>query len=267
MNNGVVRTPIEQYSILGRTVFVKREDLFGVYPAPPLGKLRGLNVLLRKYHAQDVKIVGCWDTRVSKLGQGLAALVQKFGDMHAIVSYPARTGEAVPEAIRTAEALGAEIVPIRGNHVSICYAQVTKIVAKRRGTMLPFGLECPESVTAIASEAASLPPELSAGTIVLCCGSGVTLAGLLRGLRGLPRRVIGVSSGRSVTKIMACLSRYLDGIPKCVEINPASMPYNHCLDFRCPFPAHPNYDLKAWKFLVDNIDSLRDPVFFWNIGA
>ncbi|GAG18142.1 unnamed protein product, partial [marine sediment metagenome] len=27
------------------------------------------------------------------------------------------------------------------------------------------------------------------------------------------------------------------------------------------------YDLKAWKWLVDNMSSLRKPILFWNIGA
>jgi 1-aminocyclopropane-1-carboxylate deaminase/D-cysteine desulfhydrase-like pyridoxal-dependent ACC family enzyme len=261
-------TPIEEYRLGGRPVFVKRDDLFGVYPAPPLGKLRGLRVVLQKIYEQGSRLVGCWDTRVSKLGQGVAALAQEFAGLHVIVSYPARKGYTVPRPIEIAASLGAEVVPIRGNHVGICYAQITKLVTGRGGLMLPFGLDCREAVTAIAQEAATVPISLlKSGTVVLSCGSGVTLAGLILGLATLPRQIVGISSGRSIAKIAACVSRYASPLPRSVDLRPATLPYDQELQCSCPFPSHPNYDLKAWKFLIDHIDSLRDPVLFWNVGA
>jgi hypothetical protein len=33
-----------------------------------------------------------------------------------------------------------------------------------------------------------------------------------------------------------------------------------------PFPMHPYYDLKAWRWLESG-PRLADPVLFWNIGA
>jgi 1-aminocyclopropane-1-carboxylate deaminase/D-cysteine desulfhydrase-like pyridoxal-dependent ACC family enzyme len=262
------RTPIEQYGVLGRKVFVKRDDLFGVYPAPPLGKLRGLETLLKSYHQEGIRAVGCWDTRVSKLGQGLAVLVQNFSDMRAVISYPCRKGHPVPNAIQIAEALGAEVIPIRGNHVGICYSQATKLVRKLRGKMLPFGLDCPEAVLAIAEEAATVQTDLvRGGTVIICSGSGVTLAGLLIGLPVLPQRLIAISSGRSTGKILACVSQYVPKIPNTLEVRAATFPYDYALEFPCPFPSHPHYDLKAWKYLVDHIRLLPDPIFFWNVGA
>jgi len=261
-------TPVEQYLVSQRIIFVKREDLFGIHPAPPLGKLRGLGVLLTNYQAEGVNIVGCWDTRVSKLGQGLAALVRNFPGMRAIVSYPARQGCALPEAVRIAADLGAEIMPVRGNHISICYSQISKRVTACSGKMLPFGLECQEAVRAVAVEAATLPASLVASaTFILSCGSGVTLAGLLLGLRATPRRILGISSGRSLLKIRACVCRYVNALPSFVELRPAVIPYDVALEYPCPFPSHPNYDRKAWKFAVDNLQTLHDPVIFWNIGA
>ena len=57
-------TPIENYNIKGRAVYVKRDDLYGRYPAPPLGKLRGLRVLIDKYYKKSIRTIACWDTRV-----------------------------------------------------------------------------------------------------------------------------------------------------------------------------------------------------------
>jgi hypothetical protein len=47
---------------------VKRDDLFAEWPAPPLGKLRGALPLVKKLYANGVRLVGCWDTRISALG-------------------------------------------------------------------------------------------------------------------------------------------------------------------------------------------------------
>ncbi len=260
-------TPIEEYLLKNRRVYVKREDLFGCPPAPPLGKLRGLRVVLEDLFHDGVQLVGCWDTRVSRLGEGLAAACREFHSMRAIVSYPTRKGTDTPAPVAAAKLLGADVLPLRGNHVSICYAQAKRHVENNGGRMLPFGLECESAVAGVAREAARTPAELACGTVVLCCGSGVTLAGLLIGLPVTPRRLIGLSSGRSLTKILATVRRYVAVVSPPVQLLPAVMPYGATPTLRCPFPTHPNYDLKAWQFLVDNIDHLEEPVLFWNIGA
>ena len=36
---------------------------------------------------------------------------------------------------------------------------------------------------------------------------------------------------------------------------------------KIPFPAHTNYEGKAYEYLVNNIDKLKQPVLFWNIGS
>ena len=261
-------TPIENYYWNRRRIFVKRDDLCCHPPAPPLGKLRGLELLVRRLVAQGVTTIGCWDTRVSKLGQGLAAVAREFKGVKPIVCYPHLKNGEIPVPIKKAKELGAEVVQMRGNHVSICYAQATKIVARQGGVMIPFGMDCPESVTAIAAEARRVPVEiLRNGTVVVSCGSGVTLSGLLNGFDPMPKRVIGISSGRSLSKLLQCLRKYLPEVPTNVTLIPARMPYNSSPSQSCPFPTHPNYDLKAWKYLVDNLESLKSPLLFWNIGA
>jgi len=260
-------TPIEEYLVKGTRVFVKREDLYARPPAPPLGKLRGMRVVLKDMFEKQVRLVGCWDTRVSRLGHGLAAACREFPGMRPIVSYPTKKGAGIPPSIDSAQALGAEVLPLRGNHVGICYTQARKYVEERGGRMLPFGLECSEAVREVAQEAAKTPPELANGTVLLCCGSGVTLAGLLCGLPATPRRLIGLSSGRSLAKIRACIERYVSGLPSWLVLEPARVPYDSISTTDCPFPAHPNYDLKVWELLNEDIDRFKEPIFFWNIGS
>lgn len=261
-------TPIETYELESLRVSVKREDLYGVPPAPPLGKLRGLRSWLGDAQAKGAHLIGCWDTRVSMLGLGLAACCREFPGMRCIVSYPSGKRETVPPLVARAASLGAELFPVPAARINICFAVARRHVEKHGGSMLPFGLECEQGVNAVACEAARVDVGLfSGGTVILSCGSGVSLAGLLRGLRARPHRLIGVSSGRSLQNICRCVRRYVREIPSYVELREADMPYATAVNYPCPFPANPYYDLKAWKYLVDHRAQLRSPLLFWNIGA
>jgi hypothetical protein len=134
--------------------------------------------------------------------------------------------------------------------------------------MLPFGLDCEVSVQAVAAEAARTPAEvIRNGTLILCAGSGVTLSGLLRGLPSTPYSIIALSSGRATRNIWRCVNRYVERLPTSVAILDPLMPYYDCPTNTCPFPSHPNYDLKAWALLTENIRSYQVPILFWNIGA
>ncbi len=247
---------------------VKRDDLFGQYPAPPLGKLRGLLVVLDQLHHDGVRLIGCWDTRISRLSQGVAVLAHQYPGLKCIVSYPTKVGQPLPEAIRIASAFAAEIHPVRGNFPSIAFAQAKRYVEARGGRMLPFGLECLEAVNAISKEARTVPvSSCRNGTIVLSCGSGVTLAGIIKGLPANPSRIVALSSGRSVDRIRRTVERYVGPMPKYVDILPARMPYDRQPNIACPFPTHPNYDLKAWALLKEELSCLDEPILFWNIGA
>jgi 1-aminocyclopropane-1-carboxylate deaminase/D-cysteine desulfhydrase-like pyridoxal-dependent ACC family enzyme len=134
--------------------------------------------------------------------------------------------------------------------------------------MLPFGLECAESVASVAQAAATVPPDYtSGGTVVVSTGSGVTLAGLVRGLRGRPSKFVGVSSGRTADSIQRCLSRYGIEKSRVIGLVPAREEYSVPIDYECPFPSHPHYDRKAWRYLAENAKSLKAPLFWecWSI--
>ncbi len=262
------RTPIESHVLNGRSVFVKRDDLYGIPPAPPLAKLRGLRHLLARKIDEGFDAFGCFETRVSNVGHGLAAAVSEIPGARCIVGYPRAGKKPPPQSVEMAADLGAETFPVRNNYVAICYAQVRKYVESQGAFMIPFGFECVEAVEAVEREAARTPDKLvDRASVIVTCGSGVTLAGLIRGFGARPARYFGVSSGRSIGKIEACLHRNLERIPRQLEIVPASMPYAEAPAIRCPFPTHPNYDLKAWEFLADHLDEVADPILFWNVGA
>lgn len=134
--------------------------------------------------------------------------------------------------------------------------------------MLPFGIECDEAAESVAAEAARLPRDLvDKATVVLSCGSGVTLGGLLRGLPVTPKKIIGVSSGRSVDQIKRCIVRHQHVMPSYVELIAPSIPYYEAPKLQCPFPCHPHYDLKAWEHLIQHLYRYDDTLIFWNVGG
>jgi hypothetical protein len=190
-----------------------------------------------------------------------------FADLRCIVAYPAIRNRPPPASALEAKRLGARLISVPSNIVAICHRQATKLVEAQGGLMLPFGFECAEAVEAVEREAATVPPEfVIGGSLVVPCGSGVTLAGILRGLRVRPDRVIGVSVGRSVKAIRACLARNAVDRHE-VDIRPPMLRYREVASTPCPFPCDPPYDLKGWEVLVAEVQYLPSPILFWNVGG
>jgi 1-aminocyclopropane-1-carboxylate deaminase/D-cysteine desulfhydrase-like pyridoxal-dependent ACC family enzyme len=261
-------TPVETWQVAGQPVFVKREDLFAGPPAPPLGKLRGVQAILSKIRRDGKTIVGCFQATRSRIGHALAAACANMGGFECIVAYGAFPNIPPPPSALEAERLGARLLPIRNNFLTICHRQAQKHVEAEGGWMFPFGGELDEGIRAVASEAASLPPSMvERGTIVVPCGSGVTLAGVVRGLRGNPARIIGVSSGRGPESIRRCLIRNNVRSLAEVEIRSPNRIYREPENIAAPFPCDAYYDLKAWQVLTAEIDSYTLPILFWNVAG
>jgi 1-aminocyclopropane-1-carboxylate deaminase/D-cysteine desulfhydrase-like pyridoxal-dependent ACC family enzyme len=264
----VDHTPIETWEIAGHSVFVKRDDLFARPPAPPIAKLRGLRNILSGLKEEGHTLVGCFEASRSRIGHGLAAACAHIGGISCIVAYAAIQNRPIPVSILEAKRLGARVLPIRNNFVAICHRQATHLVELEGGWMIPFGFDCREAVEAVASEAARVPAELVRdGTVVVPCGSGVTLAGILRGLPARPDRILGVSVGRSRDAIVRCLRRHMVTKFDGMEIREPRRLYRDSATVPCPFPCDVHYDLKAWEVLSSEIDTLRPPILFWNIGG
>ena len=110
-------TPIETYRLNGHLVHVKRDDLFGVQPAPPLAKMRGALVLLQKLKSQGIPHVGVFDTRVSMAGQGIAAISHVL-KLPCTVAFPLLKGCSTEEQ-KQALLLGADLLPLKGGRTSV----------------------------------------------------------------------------------------------------------------------------------------------------
>lgn len=276
-------TPIKEYFVevkgknsksYGIPVYVKREDLSTLPPMPPLAKLRGAGLLLKALKHRGVKLIGHHDSWYSKAGWGIAVLCRRL-ELKCIVGYPNHRGKPLPKQLVQAADHGAELYGVRPNFIRINYAMTKRWVESKGGYMLPLALACPESTIAVAREANTVPEALLSGTLVISVGSGTILSGLLLGLKEYPQ-IYGVSAGMSEKHQRRNVDRLLFlAEPTALHYNfsnnftiiPPSRPYEEQEDYPCPFPSHPNYDRKAWRWMCENIESLKQPILFWNIGA
>lgn len=261
----VENTPTEVYSVNGTAVYVKRDDLFGQYPAPPLAKLRGASILLSRLKREGVKRVGVYDTTVSKAGQGIAFLASEL-EMECWLGFPllARTKPAESKLI--AEKLGARLFPLKAGRTAVCYHQFKHIVEENKGLMLPLGLVCKDTVLEVAREAAKVSEQYKPNTIVLCTGTGTIATGVAL---GADAQVYGVSCGMSTLKQWKRMRElaFPEAMPNVILIPPRYDYYTALDTSKCPFPTSPWYDMKAWEWLVENLNKLEQPVIFWNIGC
>lgn len=256
-------TPIENYCIGNTEVSVKRDDLYGSRPAPPLAKLRGASVLLANLQAQGIKTIGVIDTRVSKAGQGIAYICSELG-LKCIVGFPLIKGNSPEEPKLIAQSLGAILYPLTAGRFGICYARFKKYIEEQQGGyMLPVGLTCSETVKALALESSRLGSQYR--TIVVCTGTGTIATGLALGVPSAT--IYGVSCGMSIKRQQHRINQlsHPNLLGNLILVPPAYGYYDKVNS--CPFPAHPYYDTKSWDWLTKNVHKLEKPILFWNIGS
>jgi 1-aminocyclopropane-1-carboxylate deaminase/D-cysteine desulfhydrase-like pyridoxal-dependent ACC family enzyme len=264
-------TPWEVYDVQGIDVYVKREDLCCPEPGPSFSKIRGVERLLRKLPSST--LVGVMDTRHSKAGWGVSWVCKELG-LKCIDFYPVlKADNGLRDNQLQAQAFGAELHPMKAGMSAVLYNRAKSIMVKKSmGYMLPNGLKLHESVDATAEELINYTPSyLHHGTWVVSISSGTIAAGAIKGLErlnfdGLIVCHMGYSRSHDTTR------KYLQTMSgsDCgrVHLVDEDYQYKDALDNSwIPFPCNEYYDAKAFTWLVRNINKLRQPVVFWNIGA
>ena len=267
-------TPIEEYKVNWKRVFVKREDLFD--PINRNAKMRGINAYLLKH--TEIKKIGVYDTRISRAGLGTANIaIRNFG-IETYIFYQKNKHDEERKEHLQAQELGAKLYPCNGTRTSICFYQGRRIMQEEiEGTMLPLGLTLVESVNAVWQEANTIPKELcnELGTLVMCIGSGTMFSGVIGGLKDLPKKVYGITLGmdsihnkwiREATLYTTTRDIRLLENAQIVNYIQAEKSYYEKENIDCPFECSQYYDKKAWKWLKDNILELEEPILSWNIG-
>lgn len=277
------QTPIEEYQVRGCTVYVKRDDLWmgGKY-AGGNAKLRGAMVHLRALQAQGIDHVAVLDARVSRGGWGLAQICQEIG-IKCTVFYGVLKGHEheVPYFQQQAAKAGADLHPFQAAKVSIMFFRARAICKEQGVHLVPMGLMFPEAMLSVAGEVSATPPNLLTGDFIVCVGTGMMISGILLGIPGANlQHLYGVNVGmtdmelngtsktnveqRVANRIRRTIPSGLDPYPFTIKL--ADRVFYDADDYPVPFQCDQWYDRKAWRWLNEHINELKDPILFWNIG-
>lgn len=267
-------TPVE----LHNGIWVKREDLCALPPAPPFSKYRGVVAHIRK---RPENVIGVLDTLHSKAGWAVAAACQVLGK-RCINYYPTFAREE-PGTIRpyqlAAARLGAELVALPAGMSAVLWYQArhclhlryplqSLLSSNETGYMMPNALKLEESAEETARELVdskiSQPDRL-----VVSVSSGTIAAGVLRGLaraKLYPRVQLHLGYSRPEGAVRKYLGKMAPEFPQgMLSVIDEGYAYSDAVtDIEAPFPCNAYYDLKAWKWLLRQ--GWKD-VLFWNVGA
>jgi len=146
-----------------------------------------------------------------------------------------------------AKAAGAKIVEVPCGYMSVVRARAKAYCAEHGAVLLPFGLDVPEFIDALAAEASKI--NYKPREVWTVAGSGV----LSRALQAAwPKaKFFAVRVGAEPDAGRATVLQ----APEKFE-NDAKMPP--------PFPSCSNYDAKAWRFVRA---SAKPGALFWNVAS
>lgn len=286
MSRVISNTPWEPYQLDGVEVWVKREDKCTPFPGPQFSKIRGVERHLDNLIAEQGKVpIGVLDTLHSKAGWGVAWLCKDKGlpcyDFFPVYKHEWVMDGFIPRENQiSADRFGATLVPMEAGRSAILYHRAKKALAHMtngQGHMMPNALKLPESIDATAEELRSYTPEgLCEGTWVISASSGTIAAGVLRGLTEVYSSynptplclIIHLGYSRPRNAVLDYVYKAAGWAGKAdICIVDEGYEYKDRVEFDCPFPCNPYYDLKAWKWLSTHAHNLQEPVVFWNVGA
>jgi len=285
-------TPTIEYKVGDRIIFVKREDLAVLKPVglppflfpPPFAKVRGLYKVLLRVKDSPIPAVSYMDTSISMASWGISFFCY-YLDLKAVVYFPRYKDGLRHETerhIKFCEGFGAEVRFLEmPNRQQINFYRARKQFMKDYpdGVMLPQGLPFDETVTEVEGQVMLLPENVLGGSLVISVGSGTMIAGVLKGLkkrRVLSQNVYGVLvAPKNILKKkkfvyskagVVDVGLFCDKLEK-VNFIDAGYEYVQREECDVPFPCNSYYDRKAWQWLMNNIEKLKEPILFWNIGG
>ncbi len=274
-------TPVEVYMITDqRAVLVKREDLC-TEVGPPFSKVRGIMERLKALKDEGVNTVGYVETSISQAGWGVAWVCKELG-MDAIIFDPQYKNppNTLNKHRRQWKRYKAVVYPIPAGRAKINWYKCVRLLRDAYGdkaVLLPLGLPFWETVQQTAQETVrTIQSSPQIDNVVVNVGSGTIAAGVWCGLEdaGSTARIYGImgrtgSTRNKMGSIEKKARLMYDGFFKSntrfTLIDPG-WEYTDRSKIKCPFSCNPYYDLKAWQWLMENIDELKGSILFWNIG-
>ena len=263
----LIDTPVETYSLKGRDILVKRDDLVGDGNVlPPWGKLIGIEALLDKLDPNipliHLAVNGSWS------GWALSHLCKKRG-IKFIYAYP--PSESYSQfVLDKAKENDCEFYELKPNMMKILYYQVKRYADDNDLQILPYAFDDILYRQTLSARALKVFAEHSIDHLVISAGSGVTSSGVVQGyldsdfLTTKKTHIITVSNASTIE------ARYKSYgfTPSLLNIEKSTYRFDNMMtDYDVPFPCNGTWDKKAWWWLENTIELLEGDVLFWNIGG
>ena len=261
-------TPIETYTIEGKKVHVKRDDLMGDGTVhPPWGKLTALKNVLTSIKPSKplihLSVFGSWS------GWALAE-VSKELDYEFIMAYP--DSSKFPQRIVEKS---ENVLPIKPNMMNVMYNKVGQIAREKNYIRLPYAFDHNAYIATQRQRLKEVKKELDFDHLVVSSGSGVTCLGLMlehepwaslldpRNTRTF--HTVNVSGEDTIKKKF--LKHQIQPSEQ-IEIVKSEFEFDDMMEsYETPFPCNEFWDKKAWYWLEKNIQKFEGEILFWNLGG
>lgn len=240
-------------------LYFKRDDLFefgGMYGA----KVRAAKLLCEKAKEEGYEVVTSLGAKSSPQVNILASVCSELG-LKAVGH--TTTAELQPD-MKKAINKGAEVIQHPYGYTNVLIKRAKEYAVKNNAYYLPFGMDDDLSVESTAEEVPSIIPYLdSINRIVITAGSGINLAGLIRGLirHKIYKPIIAVQVG--YTGVINILNKYLglNTWQEYCQLVPAEQKYNDYAEYTKVngISVDSTYEGKCVPFL-------QEGDLFWLIG-
>ena len=269
-------TPLEEHLCGEKKVYVKRDDLLnGNMDLPPWAKMEGIRRVLESGELSRDKPIIHLSVRVSYSGWALAYIGKELG-FKIKIAYP-DTKDYPKKALEKIESLGAELVPMKPNILSIVISSVGILAEKEKYQMMPYAFNHSEYITYFRERTQSIMQKKNFKHLVINAGSGVTPSGILQGFMNF--ETFGVQSEEdkkyahlittaSKSSIANMLKKWNVYDRNQTQIHETPHDFFDDMDWcETPFPCNGNWDKKAWSWLKENGCKLDGDVLFYNLGG
>ena len=269
-------TPLEEHLCGERKVYVKRDDLLnGNMDLPPWAKMEGIRRVLESGELSRDKPIIHLSVRVSYSGWALAYIGKELG-FKIKIAYP-DTKDYPKKSLEKIESLGAELVPMKPNILSIVISSVGILAEKEKYQMMPYAFNHSEYITYFKERTQSIMQKKNFKHLVINAGSGVTPSGILQGFMNF--ETFGVQSEEdkkyahlittaSKSSIASMLKKWNVYDRNQTQIHETPHDFFDDMDWcETPFPCNGNWDKKAWSWLKENGCKLDGDVLFYNLGG
>ena len=269
-------TPLEKHICGEKEVYIKRDDLLnGKLDLPPWAKMEGIRRVLENGELSKDKPIIHLSVRVSYSGWALAYIGKELG-FKIKIAYP-DTKDYPQKALEKIESLGAELVPMKPNILSIVISSVSNLAKKENYQMMPYAFNHIDYINYFKERTQNIMQKKNFKHLVINAGSGVTPSGILQGFMNFDsfgiqseenKKYAHLITTASKSSIASMLKKWNVYDRNQTQIHETPHDFFDDMDWcETPFPCNGNWDKKAWIWLKENGCKLNGDILFYNLGG